>query len=280
MPLMKQWKYHLQTCYNSQQSGISYVSSDGIHYRLPIHILGDWDQLIKAGQADMETMPPHLLQDLRPARPVRGKNKAPAQPMPQPFGYPYIMPPPAPMYTSPYGWPPPYTGGAAPLPPYPPPYPSYPPPPVHPQQQQAFFLTSAVPPASSSPPTIPDGDPDELVEEYLDWLIKRYPRQEGELRKVARIVLEEAFGLPDLRRWAKNLEENTRLAGTPQKLKERIDKDFKPYLHMLEKGRQRGKALIAIDLSQDGQTQADEHDEQNLLDSDEEEGSASRLLTL
>ena len=113
-------------------------------------------------------MPSNLLQDLKPARSPRIKNKAPAQPMSQPFGYPYMMLPPAAMYANHYSWLPPYVGGA-----------------VFfllyflfllPQQQQAAFQTSASLSAGSSSFSIPAGDPDELIEGYFDWMIEKYPR--------------------------------------------------------------------------------------------------------
>ena len=65
-------------------------------------------------------------------------------------------------------------------------------------------------------------------------MIKKYPRQKKELRKTVCIVLEEMFSMLDFRKWTKNLKENTKLAKMPLKLKKRIDRDFKLYLHVIE----------------------------------------------
>ena len=102
MLLMKHWKCNFITCYNYQQSGEYYVVGNGVHYWILRHILGSWAKMISAGQADREHMLSDLLQDLRPARSPRVKDKAPAQLMSQPFGYPYMMPPPAAMYANHY----------------------------------------------------------------------------------------------------------------------------------------------------------------------------------
>ena len=263
MPLMKRWKCSLITCHNYQKGGECWVGPDAIHYRIPRHILGSWAKLIQRGQADAEHLPPDLLQDLRPVRTPRGKDKAPVHPIQQPFGYPYITPS-APVYTNPYGWLPPYPGPAAPFHSFPHAYPPF----FPPQQQQGTPHAAMGPPSGSSPPQIPPGDPDELVEGYFDWMIKKYPRQEAELRKTARIMLEEAYLMPDLQKWAKNLDENPKLVGVPCKLKERIDKDFKPYLRILEIEQQqpqhRNHNTRIIDLSKN---RHDEHGEQE----DEEE---------
>ncbi|MCJ1327273.1 hypothetical protein MMC10_003941 [Thelotrema lepadinum] len=263
MPLMKRWKCSLVSCHSFQVSGECYVGRDGIHYRLPRHILGAWAKYIKAGQADMEYMPPDLLQELRPARAPRGKDKTPALSMLQPFGHPYMMPPPAAMYPSPYSWLPPYMGGAAPFPSFPPIF--------HPQQQQQQQQQQqpgnhVLPglPATSSPPALPDDDVDDLVQGYFDWMIKKYPRQETELRRIASIMHGEAFELPDVRMWAKNLEENAKLAGIPVKLRERIDKNYKPYLQFLE--RQRLQDLRPIQDGQRDEQRDKQRDEEDLED--------------
>ena len=105
-------------------------------------------------------------------------------------------------------------------------------------------------------------------------MIEKYPRQEKELRKTACIVLEEAFSMPNLRKWAKNLKENAKLAKVPLKLKERINRNFKPYLHVIEMERQQPSGhrrnMPIIELSQDKQgesnEQNDEQDKQNDLE--------------
>ena len=134
------------------------------------------------------------------------------------------MTPPAPAYFPLFGYLTPWMGGQ----------PLFPSLPINPRPQQGQEMpptdAQSSPPLPSSSPLPVPGDPDEMVKDYLDFLIKRYPRQGEAFSAAAAMMHAEAIDVDDLRKWLKEPQKFPKLGEISEGIKKRIGSHFKEFL--------------------------------------------------
>ena len=219
VPLINRWHCKYSMCPNYPKHGQYYVE-DRQYYRIQYWMFGEWQAQINTGNADIDHMPPDIRSKCalaakpRPtktaATPAPASTPQPIAQPPQPWGFPYMMPPTAP-YMPPFGY--------------------FPPQQTAPQPTNPLFHPRLVEqPPTSNPPDQPDSDPDELIKAFFNRLIRKYPSQATALTQAHKLLYKEAIDVDDLWKWLFHLIEYPSLASINQGIRKRIKLHLKHFL--------------------------------------------------